>query len=79
MNVSFSSMSAIEILDSRGRPTLRVRATLSDGRSVRSGVPSGASTGSREALELRDHDQNRYSGWACSRRLPTSTGRLPRP
>ncbi|MGO9033347.1 phosphopyruvate hydratase [Mycobacterium sp.] len=62
MNVSFSSMSAIEILDSRGRPTLRVRATLPDGRSVRSGVPSGASTGSREAVELRDHDQNRYSG-----------------
>ncbi|MFZ0228382.1 MAG: phosphopyruvate hydratase, partial [Mycobacterium sp.] len=49
-------MSAIEILDSRGRPTLRVLATLSDGRSVRSGVPSGASTGSREAVELRDHD-----------------------
>ena len=62
MTVSFSSMSAIEILDSRGRPTLRVRATLPDGRSVRSGVPSGASTGSREAVELRDHDQNRYSG-----------------
>jgi enolase len=60
--VCFSSMSAIEILDSRGRPTLRVRATLSDGRSVRSGVPSGASTGSCEAVELRDHDQNRYSG-----------------
>ena len=55
-------MSAIEILDSRGRPTLRVQATLADGRSVVSGVPSGASTGSREALELRDHDENRYSG-----------------
>ncbi|MGB9308421.1 MAG: hypothetical protein WCB92_33470 [Mycobacterium sp.] len=39
-----------------------MRATLSDGRSVRSGVPSGASTGSREAVELRDHDENRYSG-----------------
>ncbi len=62
MTVSFSSISAIEILDSRGRPTLRVRATLSDGRSVISGVPSGASTGSREAVELRDHDEKRYSG-----------------
>jgi enolase len=59
--IKFSSISAIEILDSRGRPTLSVRATLSDGRQVRSGVPSGASTGSREAVELRDHDE-RYGG-----------------
>jgi len=59
--VTFSSISAIEILDSRGRPTLSVWARLSDGRQVRSGVPSGASTGSREAVELRDHDQ-RYGG-----------------
>jgi enolase len=59
--VTFSSISAIEILDSRGRPTLSVWATLSDGRQVRSGVPSGASTGSREAVELRDHDE-RYGG-----------------
>jgi enolase len=54
-------MSAVEILDSRGRPTLCVRATLSGGRRVRSGVPSGASTGSREAVELRDHD-DRFGG-----------------
>jgi len=59
--VKFSSISAIEILDSRGRPTLSVWVTLSDGRRVRSGVPSGASTGSREAVELRDHDE-RYGG-----------------
>jgi len=59
--VKFSSISAIEILDSRGRPTLSVWATLSDGRQVSSGVPSGASTGSREAVELRDHDE-RYGG-----------------
>ena len=61
MAVRFSSISAVEILDSRGRPTLRVRAALVDGRTVRSGVPSGASTGSREAVELRDHD-DRYGG-----------------
>ncbi|UQX09743.1 phosphopyruvate hydratase [Candidatus Mycobacterium methanotrophicum] len=61
MAVKFSSISAIEILDSRGRPTLSVCAGLSDGRQVRSGVPSGASTGSREAVELRDHDE-RYGG-----------------
>jgi enolase len=56
----FSSMSAMEILDSRGRPTLWMQARLSDGRTVRSGVPSGASTGSREAVELRDHDEDRF-------------------
>ncbi|MCV7426127.1 phosphopyruvate hydratase [Mycobacterium montefiorense] len=61
MAIKFSSISALEVLDSRGRPTLSVRATLSDGRQVRSGVPSGASTGSREAKELRDHDE-RYGG-----------------
>ena len=61
MAVKFSSISAIEILDSRGRPTLSVCATLSGGRQVRSGVPSGASTGSREAVELRDRDE-RYGG-----------------
>ncbi|TPG36701.1 phosphopyruvate hydratase [Mycolicibacterium hodleri] len=62
MTVRFSSMSAIEILDSRSRPTLRVQGTLPDGRTVRAGVPSGASTGAREAVELRDHDVSRYSG-----------------
>lgn len=62
MAVRFSSISAIEVLDSRGRPTLSVWAALSDGRQVRSGVPSGASTGSREAVELRDHDDARYAG-----------------
>jgi len=62
MTMTMSSMSAIEILDSRGRPTLRVQAALPDGRTVRSGVPSGASTGSQEAVELRDHDARRYSG-----------------
>jgi enolase len=59
--VQFSSISAIEILDSRGRPTLWVSVLLEDGGQVCSGVPSGASTGSREAVELRDHDE-RYDG-----------------
>lgn len=61
MTVELTSISAIEILDSRGRPTLSVSASLADGRRVTAGVPSGASTGSREAVELRDHDQ-RYGG-----------------
>lgn len=51
-----------EILDSRGNPTVEVEVTLESGLSARAAVPSGASTGSREALELRDGDKNRYKG-----------------
>jgi hypothetical protein len=57
-----SELSALEILDSRGRPTLAVTVTLADNTSARAGVPSGASTGSREAVELRDGDKSRYAG-----------------
>jgi enolase len=71
--VQFSSMSAVEILDSRGRPTLGVRAILADGRTVRSGVPSGASTGSREAVELRDHGE-RFSGGGVQRAVAHVNG-----
>jgi enolase len=62
MPVRFSSLSAMEILDSRGRPTVAVTATLDQGPTVSAGVPSGASTGSAEAVELRDHDPSRYGG-----------------
>ena len=51
-----------EVLDSRGNPTVEVDVTLSDGSSGRALVPSGASTGVFEALELRDNDSNRYMG-----------------
>jgi len=57
-----TELSALEILDSRARPTLAVTVTLADGTTARAGVPSGASTGSREAVELRDGDQARYEG-----------------
>ena len=53
---------AREILDSRGNPTLEAEVTLADGSFGRAAVPSGASTGSREAVELRDGDQARYLG-----------------
>jgi len=53
---------AREILDSRGNPTLEAEVTLSDGAFGRAAVPSGASTGSREAVELRDGDKTRYLG-----------------
>ena len=55
-------LSALEILDSRGRPTLAVTVQLADGAAARAGVPSGASTGSREAVERRDGDPERYEG-----------------
>ncbi|HMA86751.1 MAG TPA: phosphopyruvate hydratase [Desulfosalsimonadaceae bacterium] len=53
---------AREILDSRGNPTIEVDVTTTSGAMGRAAVPSGASTGSREALELRDNDKNRYLG-----------------
>ncbi|MCQ6555598.1 phosphopyruvate hydratase [Streptomyces sp. C10-9-1] len=53
---------AREILDSRGNPTVEVEVGLDDGSTGRAAVPSGASTGAFEALELRDGDQNRYQG-----------------
>ena len=57
-----AELSALEILDSRGRPTLAVTIRLGDGTVARAGVPSGASTGSREAVERRDGDSSRYDG-----------------
>ena len=57
-----ADVSALEILDSRGRPTLAVTARLGDGTTASAGVPSGASTGSREAVERRDGDKARYEG-----------------
>ena len=53
---------AREILDSRGNPTVEVEVTLENGVMGRASVPSGASTGENEALELRDGDKNRYGG-----------------
>src|SRR5687768_18538490 len=53
---------AREILDSRGNPTLEAEVTLADGSFGRAMVPSGASTGSKEAVELRDGDKTRYGG-----------------
>lgn len=59
---AIAQVKAREILDSRGNPTGEVDAWLDDGAFGRAGVPSGASTGSREALELRDGDKRRFSG-----------------
>ena len=56
------SISAREILDSRGNPTVEVDVILETGSAGRASVPSGASTGEREAVELRDGDPERYGG-----------------
>lgn len=56
---TIADVGALEILDSRGRPTLQVTVTLSGGAVGVAGVPSGASTGSKEALERRDGDSGR--------------------
>jgi enolase len=54
MTFTITAVNATEILDSRGRPTLTVTVALADGTTAEAGVPSGASTGTREAVELRD-------------------------
>ena len=60
--LTIDKLTAVEILDSRARPTLAVTAILPGGVTARAGVPSGASTGSREAIELRDGDSSRFGG-----------------
>ena len=60
--MKISKVHAREILDSRGNPTVEVEVTLENGVMGRASVPSGASTGENEALELRDGDKSRYLG-----------------
>ena len=60
--VAFSQVSGLEILDSRGNPTVQVTLVADDGVTYVAGVPSGASTGTREAVELRDGDKARFAG-----------------
>lgn len=62
MTTDITKIHAREILDSRGNPTLEAEITLADGSFGRAAVPSGASTGTREAVELRDGDKKRYDG-----------------
>ena len=62
MTRKIEAIRALEILDSRGNPTVRVQVTLDNGITASASVPSGASTGENEALELRDGDKTRYGG-----------------
>ncbi len=65
-----------EILDSRGNPTVEADVTLADGSFGRAGVPSGASTGTREAVELRDGDESRYLGKGVRKAVANVNGEL---
>jgi phosphopyruvate hydratase len=70
------SVWAREILDSRGNPTVEVEVGLDSGHTGRAAVPSGASTGTREALELRDGDKNRYMGKGVSKAVDNVNGEI---
>jgi len=76
MSFSIEAVYGREILDSRGFPTIEVEVLLSGGATGRAGVPSGASTGKREALELRDGDKNRYGGKGVRRAVAHVNGEI---
>jgi enolase len=67
---------AREILDSRGNPTVEVEVTLEDGAMGRAAVPSGASTGAHEAVELRDNDKRRYGGKGVLKAVAAVNGEI---
>lgn len=71
-------LSALEILDSRGRPTILTRCELASGATGDASVPSGASTGTAEAHELRDGDPKRYRGLGCLKAVANVEGELSR-
>ena len=67
---------AREILDSRGNPTVEVDVTLESGITGRASVPSGASTGENEALELRDGDKTRFGGKGVTKAVENVNGKI---
>ena len=67
---------ARQILDSRGNPTVEVDVTLEDGSMGRAAVPSGASTGAHEAVELRDGDKSRWGGMGVSKAVDAVNGEI---
>ena len=73
---SIARIHAREILDSRGNPTLEAEVTLDDGSFGRAAVPSGASTGAREAVELRDGDKTRYLGKGVQKAVGNVNGTI---
>ena len=73
---NIQNIHAREISDSRGNPTVEVDLFLDDGQMVRAAVPSGASTGKKEALELRDHDEKRFNGQGVLKAVSNVNGPL---
>jgi len=76
MNTSISAIHAREILDSRGNPTVEVEVSLAGGAQGRAAVPSGASTGAHEAVELRDGDKARYGGKGVAKAVGNVNGTI---
>ena len=76
MDTTIESISALEILDSRGNPTVEVEVALMDGSWGRAAVPSGASTGEHEALEMRDGDKKRYLGKGVTKAVANVNGAI---
>lgn len=74
MDTTIESISALEILDSRGNPTVEVEVVLADGAWGRAAIPSGASTGKHEALELRDGEEKRYTGKGVAKAVANVNG-----
>ncbi len=74
--IRISDVRGREILDSRGNPTVEADVTLADGTFARAGVPSGASTGTREAVELRDGDATRYLGKGVRKAVDNVNGEI---
>src|SRR5687768_3243573 len=74
--MQIDAVSAMEILDSRGRPTVRASLQLRGQPPVTASVPSGASTGSAEAIELRDGDPKRYGGLGCRKAVANVNGEI---
>ena len=74
--ITIKEIRAREILDSRGNPTVEADVALDDGTTARAGVPSGASTGTREAVELRDGDKARYLGKGVLQAVANANGEL---
>src|SRR6267378_7842230 len=73
---NIQSIQAREILDSRGNPTVEVDVTLNCGTVGRAAVPSGASTGEHEAIELRDGDKKRYGGKGVRKAVANVNGKI---
>src|SRR6476646_9963656 len=73
---TISEVTGFELLDSRGNPTVAARVRLADGSEGFAVAPSGASTGEREALELRDGDKGRYLGKGVTKAVANVNGEL---